>query len=140
MTAEERSATLESIRQLHEGSFTDHVGLQYELSEDGELVYILDVQPCHLNPNGTVHGGMLFTMMDTAAGFNSRIRHQFKGRVVTQTSTIHYLRPALTGRLRSRVTPVHEGRRTGLYHVEILNEQGQVLCCSDMTMFFLTEE
>ena len=35
---------------------------------EGEVRLRLEARPDHMNPHGTVHGGVLATLLDTAAG------------------------------------------------------------------------
>ncbi|MDD4080082.1 MAG: PaaI family thioesterase [Eubacteriales bacterium] len=44
------------------------IGSRIELIEPGRAVFTLKVEDRHLNPMGSLHGGVLLTMADTAAG------------------------------------------------------------------------
>jgi len=44
------------------------IGSEIQLIEPGKAVFSLRVEEKHLNPMGSLHGGVLLTMADTAAG------------------------------------------------------------------------
>ena len=48
--------------------FADHVGFSMEPAPPGESTARLAVQPQHLNPNGVLHGAVLYAMADTGMG------------------------------------------------------------------------
>jgi acyl-CoA thioesterase len=48
--------------------FVDHVGMRIEEQRDGLSRCTLSVEACHFNSAGIVHGGVLFTLADTAMG------------------------------------------------------------------------
>lgn len=48
--------------------FREHVPLQVQSGVDGVAEVIVEAGKDHLNPNGTVHGGLLATMLDVAMG------------------------------------------------------------------------
>jgi acyl-CoA thioesterase len=48
--------------------FADHVGLSLEPGAPGESTSRLVIQPQHLNPNGVLHGAVLYAMADTGMG------------------------------------------------------------------------
>lgn len=51
-----------------EGTFLDHVG-GIEWDREGDHVRTrLTVRPQHVNPNGTIHGGLLLTLLDFTLG------------------------------------------------------------------------
>ena len=43
----------------------EFLGMSLETVSDG-VVAEIDIGPKHLNPNGVAHGGVIFTMLDTA--------------------------------------------------------------------------
>jgi acyl-CoA thioesterase len=46
----------------------DFLGMVIEQAEKGSAVARVEVTAGHLNPHGSVHGAVLFTMVDTAMG------------------------------------------------------------------------
>src|SRR4051794_34300955 len=46
----------------------DLVGLAGMTAEEGRVTFSLDPQEYHYNPLGTVHGGIISTMLDSACG------------------------------------------------------------------------
>jgi len=85
-------------------------GVFISLSEN-ECIYEYSVNPEHYNPNGILHGGALYSIMDSSQGMlvHSTLDKTFSF-VATGTSTIKYLAPLKTGKVRIR-TVIQE--RTG---------------------------
>jgi acyl-CoA thioesterase len=48
--------------------FTQHVGIELVERAPGRSRWTLDLQPIHMNTHGVIHGGVLFTLADTAMG------------------------------------------------------------------------
>jgi uncharacterized protein (TIGR00369 family) len=80
-------------------SFLTLVGAGSPEAEDGTARLEVDVDDRHLNAGGTVHGGMLATLVDTAMG--AAVRSSVDGEEIPATSqlTVTYLRPGKPGRL-----------------------------------------
>lgn len=66
-----------------------------------ECVYEYEVNPNHLNPNGILHGGALFTIMDSSQGMLMHfiLDGAFKA-AATGTATIKYFVPIQSGTIR----------------------------------------
>ena len=78
--------------------FTSLVGIAAPEAQDGEARLEVDVDERHLNPAGTVHGGMLATLVDTTMG--AAVRSAVDDEVpATSQLTLTYLRPGAPGRL-----------------------------------------
>lgn len=56
------------INRLEQNHFANALGAKIETIKYQKSVVSLLVSEQHLNPNGTVHGGVLMTLADTAAG------------------------------------------------------------------------
>ena len=71
----------------------------------------------HLNPHGTVHGGVIATMTDVAMG--STVAEGTAGAPVTVSLTVTYLEPGQPGRLEA-VAPVRKrGKRLTVVEAEV---------------------
>lgn len=74
------------------------VGAPAPDSKDGTARLEVDVDERHLNPAGTVHGGLLATLVDSAMG--AAVRSAVDEEVpATSQLTLTYLRPGSPGRL-----------------------------------------
>ncbi len=90
--------------------------------EPGTAVAVLDVDERHLNPNGIVHGGVVFTLVDTAMG-RATLSVLDEGCICASIEvSVRYLRPVGGGRLVATATVLRAGRRIvhleGAVHVE----------------------
>jgi len=74
------------------------VGAPAPTAEDGEARLEITVGERHLNPAGTVHGGLLATLVDTTMG--AAVRSAVDDDVpATSQLTVTYLRPGKPGLL-----------------------------------------
>ena len=89
-------------------SFVDTLGVHSRTADDGTATLELDATEEHLNPAGTVHGGVLATLVDTAMGQAVRSRTDEADVPATSQLTVTYLRPGrpgtvtVTARLRTQ--------------------------------------
>jgi uncharacterized protein (TIGR00369 family) len=78
--------------------FLTLVGASAPQTEDGVARLVVDVDDRHLNAAGTVHGGMLATLVDATMG--AAVRSAVDGEVpATSQLTLTYLRPGRCGQL-----------------------------------------
>lgn len=97
--------------------------------EHGSISVELDPELRHYNPLGTVHGGVLSTLLDTAAGCSV---HSTLGPGEGYTSldlTVKFLRPATvdSGRLRAVGRVIQRGQRTALAEAQLTDAQGKLV-------------
>ena len=80
--------------------FVGLIGVRDETAEEGRARLLLEATEDHLNRAGTVHGGVLATLVDTAMG--SAVRSSTGDEDVPATSqlTVTYLRPGKVGTLQ----------------------------------------
>ena len=94
--------------QTAAGGFAERIGARVEDADDGGARIAFEVRDEHLNAAGTLHGGVVATLVDTAMG--SAVRTTTDDGEVPATSqlTVTYLRPGrpgrlvVTGRIRTR--------------------------------------
>jgi uncharacterized protein (TIGR00369 family) len=71
--------------------FAGDLGIRKESTEDGQARLEFEAEHRHLNPAGTVHGGVLATLVDTAMGMAARTRTDDGEVPATSQLTIAYL-------------------------------------------------
>lgn len=106
--------------------FIELVGLGAVHAQDGEARLSAEAGPGHLNPAGTVHGGFLATLADTAMG--AAVRSLLSEGEVPATSqlTIAYLRPGRVGVLEATARTRKQGEHLLVCEAEI-EQDGKAL-------------
>ncbi|HYD08584.1 MAG TPA: PaaI family thioesterase, partial [Acidimicrobiales bacterium] len=74
------------------------LGLDVKRLDDGGATVVLDADERHLNAAGTVHGGAIATLVDTAMGAAVFAGTDEDERPVTVEMKVGYLEPAQPGR------------------------------------------
>ena len=108
---EERSAFIE--RFLAGDRLGALLGARFVSLTSEECRYEYDATPDHHNPVDTLHGGALFTVMDSSQGmFAHSVLEDAYRAAVTGTATIKYLAPVYSGRISIRTWMTkREGRK-----------------------------
>ena len=90
------------------GGFAGRLGAEVVGADDGSATVRFEAGEDHLNPAGTLHGGVLATLVDTAMGQAVRTTTGDDDVPATSQLTVTYLRPgapgqlAVTARVRTR--------------------------------------
>src|SRR5438270_13079567 len=82
--------------------FAERLGARAEDAGDGRARVSFEAGDEHLNPAGTVHGGVLATLVDTAMGMAVRSATGEDDVPATSQLTVTYLRPGKPGTLSVR--------------------------------------
>ena len=98
-------------------------------AERGTVTVNLRVQSFHYNPLGGMHGGMIATLMDTAAGCSVHSTLDVGQGYTSLDLTTKFLRPVTleSGLLTCVGTVVSRGRRTALAEAQLTDESGRLL-------------
>jgi len=98
------------------------LGIEIEIPEPGSAVATMTVREDMTNGFDICHGGLVFTLADTAFAFAC---NAYDDVTVAGSGTIEFLRPVYRDdELRAVALEEHRGRRGGLYAVEVLNQHG----------------
>jgi uncharacterized protein (TIGR00369 family) len=114
----------------------------YPLSvEPGRAVFELVADPSrHANPMGTLHGGVLSTLADTAMGMAYAASLGENETFTTLELKINFLRPVWSGRLRATGRVVQVGRTVGLTECDIVDDQDRLVARASSTCMTLRGE
>ena len=80
----------------------------------------MTVRPEMINGFGIVHGGIAFSLADSAFAFACNNRNNLS---VALDTSINFLKPVQVGDIiTAEAKELHNGRTTGLYHISITNQ------------------
>lgn len=101
------------------------LGMRLERVGPGEATLSMVVGPAMCNGHGTCHGGIIFTLADSAFAYACNSHGQ---RAVAQHASVSYIAPAHQGeRLTATAREVSRRGRGGIYDVTVANEAGDVV-------------
>ena len=94
---------------------------------DGESRFEMDAGPMHHNPMGTVHGGILCTLADSAMGMAFASTLGEGETFTTLEIKVNYLRPVFEAKLLANAKVVHRGRTVGLVECDVTTQNGKLV-------------
>lgn len=118
--------------------FARLMGIEVEVTADGLCVLALELGSKHMSRARRAHGGVLFTLLDTAMG-RAVLSELPEGRgCATVEAKLNYFRPVQSGRLRVEGRVVNRTRNTAYAEGTIWNDAGALVARSSGT-FMLTD-
>ena len=97
--------------------------------EEGSVTVHLDPQEFHYNPLGSVHGGVLSTLLDTAAACSVHTTLPAGVGYTSLDLSVKFLRPVTvaSGRITTRGAVLQRGRRTALAEARMTDAAGRLI-------------
>lgn len=116
-------ASTDPMRERDRASAT--LGIQTDVLGPGHAVSRMRVGDEMLNGYGSAHGGLLFTLADTAFAFACNTEGQV---TVARQCEISFLRPAHSGdELTAEAVVRARAGRAGIYDVRVTRQDGDVI-------------
>lgn len=91
-------------------------------SADGRAQASVEIGLQHLNPNGVVHGAVIFAMIDTAMGKAAMSVADKDEFVATVDIQVRFIRPASGGRLSAQIEVIKRGRHVIHLEARVFND------------------
>lgn len=119
---ETESAEFEHLRELFARvPFAHLLGIEFVSAERGAATFGLTLRDELTRMEGIMHGGVIASLLDTAAAFAVHTILEPGQRTLTVDLTVHYLRPVLEGRIEARARVLRAGRKLVILAVEVSN-------------------
>jgi 1,4-dihydroxy-2-naphthoyl-CoA hydrolase len=111
----------------HLGGFERAIGLLFTKVTPDELVAEAPVGPHLTQPYGLVHGGVYASIVETLGSAGAAIHAMGQGKSsVGLENTTSFVRAVRGGTLRATATPIHRGRGSQVWQVDIRDEAGKL--------------
>ncbi|MFM2337786.1 MAG: hydroxyphenylacetyl-CoA thioesterase PaaI [Bacteroidota bacterium] len=105
--------------------FSQWLGIKVLAVKEGYSKIKMTVRPEMVNGFGIVHGGIAFSLADSAFAFACNNRNQLS---VALDTSINFIKPVQVGDvLEAEAIEIHNGKSTGLYTITITNQKEQVV-------------
>ena len=113
------------------------IGLRLVAIEPGRARFELDADDRHHNPMGTLHGGILCDIADSAMGMAYASTLGEGESFTTLELKINFLRPVKSARLIAEGTIVQQGRSAGMTECSVTDQDGRLIAravCTCLTL------
>lgn len=113
--------------------FSQWLGIQVLEVSEGYSKIKMTVRKEMINGFGIVHGGVAFSLADSAFAFACNNRNNLS---VALDTSINFIKPVhVDDVLTAEAKELHNGRLTGLYHITISNQHGHIVALFKGTCF-----
>ena len=138
---------LEQLQSMREGGLP-HPPIMATLGftdlrpEPGRVVVEMPAAEFHYNPLGTVHGGVISTLLDTAAACAVHTTLAAGEFYTSVDLTVKFLRPVTvdSGLLTCEGTVIQRGRRTALAQAQLTDGDGRLVAHATSTCMIFPVE
>lgn len=120
-------------QMMKDDLFSQWLGIQIIEIKEGYSEIKMSVRNEMINGLGIVHGGIAFSLADTAFAFACNSRNNVS---VALDTSINFLKPVLPGdELIAEAKEIHNGKSTGLYQITITNQRSHIVAMFKGTCF-----
>lgn len=117
------------------GPLAELLGIRPERFDEGAATFGLTIRDDHLNPYGVVHGGVVYSLVDTAMGAALHTRLAHGERCATIEIKINHLAPVAEGELRAEARLVERTKRIGVLEARVLGDGDQLVAVATGTFY-----
>ena len=135
-----RTPTVDELMARHKGSAVTHLGI--EITEVGPdfIRGRAPVDSRTIQPYGILHGGVSVLLAETLGSTGAACACEPSQRVVGLDINANHIRSVTAGWVTGTARPVHLGRTTQVWQIELVNDAGKLVCISRLTMAVLKNE
>lgn len=133
-----RAVSVEHLTALHVGTTVAHLGIEFLEVGDDFIRARAPVDARTRQPAGILHGGVSVLLAETLGSCGAASACSPGQRVVGLDINANHLRSVDQGWVTGCARPVHVGRSTHVWQIELHDDQGRLSCVSRITMAVLT--
>jgi acyl-CoA thioesterase len=125
-------------QMMRDDRFSQWMGVEILETGLGTCSLRATVHEDMLNGHNVLHGGITYSLSDSALAFASNSRGQ---KCMSIETSISHIGKCEAGEiLTAHATEIHRGRSTGIYEVEIFNKENKKVSHFKGTVFVFPEE
>jgi acyl-CoA thioesterase len=118
---------------MQHDAFSQWLGIEVLDVKEGYSKIKMTVRNEMVNGFGIVHGGIAFSLADSAFAFACNNRNVLS---VALDTSISFIKPVHIGdELTAEATEIHNGKSTGVYHISIKNQRNHLVAIFKGTCF-----
>jgi len=137
MSIWKKPVTVELLTAMSADTATAHLGIEFLEVGDDFITARVPVDTRTRQPYGLLHGGVSVVLAETLGSCGAACACPDGYRAVGLDINANHVRGTTSGWVTGTARPVHMGRTTHVWAIELHNEAGELTCVSRITMAIL---
>jgi len=129
-----RAITTAELDHLHRDTVVSGLGIEFTHVGEDTLSARMPVDRRTVQPAGILHGGSSVTLAETLGSVCAWMSLDEGWNAVGLDINANHIRAVREGWVHGHCRPVHVGRSTQVWQIEIEDESGRIVCTSRITM------
>lgn len=129
--------SVQILTDLHRDTAVQHLGMEFLEVGDDFITARVPVDARTKQPYGLLHGGVSVVLAETLGSCGAAFSCPAGHRAVGLDINANHLRGATSGWVTGTTRPVHIGRSTQVWQIDLTNDAGEPTCVSRITMAIL---
>jgi 1,4-dihydroxy-2-naphthoyl-CoA hydrolase len=125
------------LTDIHVGTVFDHLGMEMLEVGDDFITGRVPVDVRTRQPYGLLHGGVSVVLAETLGSCGAAYTAPEGHRCVGLDINANHIKSPVSGWVTGTTRPVHIGRSTQVWAIELRNDAGELTCVSRITMAVL---
>ncbi len=126
--------SIDHINNLHANTLCSHLGMQFTERGRNYLSARMPVDARTIQPMGILHGGASVALAETLGSVAAWLCLAEGSNAVGLDINANHIRAVTSGWVQGKAMPVHIGRTTHVWQIEIVDERSKLICSSRLTM------
>jgi 1,4-dihydroxy-2-naphthoyl-CoA hydrolase len=129
--------SVQILTDLHRDTAVQHLGMEFLEVGDDFITARVPVDTRTKQPYGLLHGGVSVVLAETLGSCGAAFSCPPGHRAVGLDINANHLKGATSGWVTGTTRPVHIGRSTQVWQIDLKNDAGELTCVSRITMAVL---
>lgn len=136
-----KTPTLEDARTLHQETLVSTLGIVITEINADSMTATMPVNVVTRQIHGILHGGASVALAETLGSYAATCCVDPETyRCVGLDINANHIRPAHAGTVTATARPIHLGRKTQVWRIEITDENDRLVCESRLTVSVLEKQ
>ena len=133
----QKPVSVEVLTQGTVNTADTHLGIEFVEVGDDYIVGRVPVDARTRQPYGLLHGGVSVVLAETLGSCGAAFSTPMGYRAVGLDINANHLKGVSSGWVTGTARPLHRGRTTHVWQIELRDEAGDLTCISRITMAIL---
>jgi len=133
----QKPISLELLNAGSKGTALESLGVEFTEIGDDFLRARVPVDKRTVQPYGLLHGGVSVVLAESLGSSGAHFSSPEGHRAVGLDINANHLRSARSGWVTGVTRPLHRGKTTQVWHIDLVNDEGELVCVSRITMAML---